>query len=327
MIVWVDDCLFEEGARDVDLLALLRGASIRRHTMFVSASPAERRRDWQSPGFQRWEGRLSERIRNEVKLLAERLTLVSGNVVTRGHAARLLVSNDQPHRLTARDCWVTMDEAVRAVMLPTYVLLENGINDRAFLRRAMPSYWRERLDSWERIGLLRYENGGGNSAMARLVKLASRDEEYTRQAFGLPYALWRMVHIVVFDHDGESADRPGKGSADLAKACQEAGLDEHAHRLARRDQEHYLPAEALRTIVEKRVTDPADREPLMKAIDVHMNKGAERHFAALPDLGRKRIFKNEFDCSEIDQWQDAWFGRDGAWPEMTLLAEKIAAAI
>jgi len=26
-------------------------------------------------------------------------------------------------------------------------------------------------------------------------------------------------------------------------------------------------------------------------------------------------------------WRDEWFERDGAWPEMTLLAEKIAAAI
>src|SRR5262245_29817483 len=131
MIVWVDDRLFQQGAHDVDRIALLRGASIRRHTLVISSYPGDAQRDRRSPGFDRWQAGLPERLQKEVKLLRERLDLVSGNAVARG-AERLLVSGYTPLHNVA-GCWVTISEAVRAVTLPTYVLVENAINDRAFL--------------------------------------------------------------------------------------------------------------------------------------------------------------------------------------------------
>jgi hypothetical protein len=322
VIIWVDDILFQEGARDVDRLALLRGAAVRRHTLIISTDSTAARADRCSPGFDAWTKRLQERLRSEVEMLRERLDMVSGDATARG-AERLLVAGRE--RWTgAAGCWVTMDEAVRAVALPTYVLVENAINDRAFLRRAMPPAWRERLDTWERTGLLRYENAGGNALMRQLIDFHDVDDN-ARQAFGLPSKLWRLVHVVVYDHDGTASDRPGGDAQRVDRACQAAGLVDRSHRLHRRDQEHYLPREALEEIVQRRVTNDHDRERLMLGIDAQWAKGERRHFDDLPRLGPEPFFKNEF--GEKLSWSDEWFQHDGAWPEMTLLAEKIAAAI
>jgi len=319
VIIWVDDSLFQEGARDVDRLALLRGAAIRRHTLIVSTDPADARAERRSPGFHGWMKTLSERLRREVEMLQERLELVSGNATARG-AERLLVSGREPWT-RAHGSWVTMEEAVRAVVLPTHLLVENTINDRAFLRRAMSPGWRERLDMWERAGLLRYENGGGNAVMRALIEHHAKDD-YARQAFGLPSKLWRLVHVVVYDHDGTDPDHPGGESQRVERACDAAGLADRSHRLRRRDQEHYLPREALEAIVQARVTNQAERERLMNEIAAYVAKGEQRHFEELPQLA---AFKNAF--GEPIAWSEDWFRRDGAWPEMTLLAEKIAAAI
>ncbi len=321
MIIWVDDLIFAHGARDVDRLALLRNAATRRHTLIVSNDPADAHPSRSSPAFDLWHEGLSDRLRREVGLLRSRLALVSGNAVARG-ATRLLVS-ERTARPVAAGCWVTTEEAVRAVGLPTCVLVENAINDRQFLRRAMPPLWRERLDVWERGGLMRYENGGGNSVMAQLVEFFAEDEN-ARKAFGLPAALWRLVHVLVYDHDGTTAQEPGEGARRLDNACRRAGLD-HVHMLHRRDQEHYLPVEAMRAIVQLHVTNPADRERLLVEIDALAKGGSARQFADLPRLGRNPYFKNRF--GEAIPWSDEWFQRDEAWPEMTLLAEKIAAAI
>jgi hypothetical protein len=271
-----------------------------------------------------WQGALPARLGGEVRLLCERLALVSGNAVARG-AERLLVSNDRPAPGVA-GCWVTLEEAVRAVTLPTCILVENIVNDRAFLRRLMPPDWRERLDQWENAGLLRYEHGGGINGIATLVKHFS-DDDRCRQAFGLPSRLWRLVHIIVYDHDGEQPEQPGEGARQVERACRDAGLDEHSHRLQRRDQEHYLPPEALQKIVHAHQwQSDHDREQFTAKIKTHIERGYDRHFTELPRLGKEPFFKNEFD-RPADWFDDDWFRRDGAWPEMTLLAEKIAAAI
>ena len=216
-----------------------------------------------------------------------------------------------------------MEEAVRAVVLPTYVLVENAISDRAFLRRVMPPAWHARLDAWERAGQLRYENGGGITVMRAIVEKHG-DDVYARQAFGLPSKLWCLVHVVVHDHDGDDADDPSPEARALARACRGAGLGGRSHELRRRDQEHYLPREALEAIAERRANGD-DREKLMRKIGEHMAQGERRHFEELPRLGRDPFFKNEFDAPLA--WSDEWFRRDGAWSEMTTLAETIAAAI
>jgi hypothetical protein len=319
MIVWMDDDLFAAPARDVDRLALLRNAALRRHTLIVSTHPDRPRGARTSPKFDAWLSALPERLRLEIAMLRERTDRVSVNAVTRG-ATRVLVTSHARDG-TYTDCRLSLEDAVRAVSQPLHILVEHQVNDAAFLRRIMPPAWRRRLETWERHGELRYDNGGGISVMAALIDF-HREDRNAGLAFGLPTDMWRLLHFVVYDHDGEECERPGEGSRLLEKACAEAGMGDRAHRLERRDQEHYLPVEVLRQILEDRIIDPREREKRLADIDGHVQKGDRRHFAAMPDL-----FKNAFAREGATAWPDDWFERDGAWSEMTRLAERIASAM
>ncbi len=322
MMIWVDDALFDEPFRDVDRLALLRNAAMRRHTLIVSASPNETRGLKKFPLFDAWRNALSPRLQSEVGQLCWRLKRVSVSAVTLG--APWLLVTQRPIDPKVTGCRLGLGAAVRAVAQPLYILVENQLNDAAFLRRVMPPVWRERLETWEKHGELRFENGGGISEIAKLVKHFSVDD-HARVGFGLPAEIWWLVHFAIFDHDGDRLDRPSAGAKKATKACKDANMSGRYHRLERRDQEHYLPKEALREIVNRRETNPDNQERLLHKLDEHFASGEGRHFVPLPELGSDSYFKNEFlpDLS----WPDKWFEQDGAWPEMTRLAERLASAI
>lgn len=323
MIVWMDDALFVGPHRDLDRLALLRNAARRRHTLIVSTSPAEPWGTRTAPNYDAWVTAMPQGLRSEVESIAERLGIVSVTAVTRG-AQRVLVCDEDPGS-GHLGCRLFLQDAVRALSLPLYILVEHQIHDAAFLRRALPPVWRGRFDAWERHGELRYENGGGLSVMSALIQFHC-DDDNARLAFGLPAEIWRLVHFIVWDHDGDCSYTPGPSSGELGHICKAHDMDERSHRLERRDQEHYLPIPALQKIVEDRVTDPADRQRLLESIQLHAVKGPQRHFAPLPAIGDHPFFKNEFVIANLN-WPDQWFEEDGAWPEMTRLAERIASAM
>ncbi len=318
MIVWMDDALFAGTARDVDRLALLRDAALRRHTLIVSTSPDVPWDARRSPHFDTWLAALPDRLRIEVTTLRERSDRVSVNAVVRG-ATRVLVSATD---ISAEysGCWLSLEDAVRAVAQPLHILVEHQIHDAAFLRRIMPPVWRKQFSAWERRGELRYEHGGGLPVMTALIDFFHQND-HTRLAFGLPAELWRLVHFLVYDHDGERAEVPGPDSQRLERSCVRAGMASRHYRLKRRNQENYLPIKAMRQIVDMRVTDPGDRTRLMGVIDAYAARGEGRHFKELD------YFKNEFATPSASNWPDAWFEDDGAWPEMTDLAERIASAM
>jgi len=323
VIVWMDDALFAGPHRDLDRLALLRNAARRRHTLIVSMSPAAPWHARTAPNFDAWAAAWPDGLHTEIKLIEERLAIVSVTAVTRG-AKRLLVCDRDPGAEHV-GCRVSLEDAVRALSLPLYILIEHQIHDAAFIRRILPPVWRARFAEWESRGELRYENGGGLPVMSDLIKFHCNDE-HAKLAFGLPAEIWQLVHFIVWDHDGDSFDTPGPGSGDLGRTCDKAGLAGHWHRLERRDQEHYLPIPALQAIVKERITDPVERERLLADIDAHAAKGDGRHFVPLPKLGEFPLFKNLFMTANLN-WPDQWFEEDGAWPEMTRLAERIASAM
>lgn len=297
MIVWVDDRLFADQSKVVDRLALLRNVALRRHTLIISTSPDAARGARSSPDFDAWFAALPDRLKREIKILRERTDWISVSAVTRG-ANRVLVCAQDPGPLH-RGCRLSLSEAVRALAQPLCILVENQINDAAFLRRIMPPLWRKQLDAWERCGELRYENAGGISVMSALVDFHC-DDQSSRLAFGLPAEVWRLVHFIVFDHDGDTLESPSEYSRALKRSCQKAGLGDRSHCLERRDQEHYLPVEALRRIVEERVTNMADRERLLAAIDEHAAKGDARHFVSPPSLS------NNFTKSLSGLFRNQW---------------------
>lgn len=162
--------------------------------------------------------------------------------------------------------------------------------------------------------------------MKALVKYYC-DDQNARLAFGLPAEVWRLLHFIIYDHDGTDADSPGEHSRPLGDACQRARMEERSHRLQRKGQEHYIPTEAMKLIVNSRVTDLRERGQLLSEIEQRVSTGEQRHFSPLPASGGAHFFKNEFTRNDTSLWQDNWFEEDGVWPEMTQLAERIASAI
>jgi hypothetical protein len=323
VIVWTDDALFAGPHHDLERLALLRNAARRRHTLIVSKSPAEPWGRRTAPNFDAWLAGLPKRLQWEIKQIQERLEIVSVTSVTRG-AQRVLVC-DRDLGGAHVGCQLSLDDAVRALSLPLCLVVEHQLHDGAFIRRVLPPAWRVRFAEWERRGELRYENGCGISVISALVEYHC-DDERARLAFGLPSEIWRLLHFIVFDHDGDSADIPGLDSGGLGRICNKVGMEGRWYRLRRRDQEHYLPIPALRKIVNERITDPADREQRLASIDAHAAKGERRHFDPLPQLADGAFLKRAFK-DEGESWSDQWFEEDDAWPEMTRLAEQIASAM
>ena len=322
MIVWVDDALFAPGAaRDVDRLALLRGAARRRHTVAVSEVPADLGYGGGGPRLGAWLGTLGAALRREVELLLDRLRAVSAGAVTQG-AGLLAVSDRADVRASARVCAATLDDAVRIVSRPLAVLVENVVHDAAFLRRVLPRAWRERLREWEAQGAVCFEHGGGGTMREILVHFGSAAEG--AEPRDLPSPAWCLLHFVVHDHDGERHDRPGEAARAVARACRDLGMATRCHVLSRRNQESYLPRPAIEALVPLRASDPAQQARLLADLAVHFDlPEEERHFRPLPRLGQTDLFKNEF--AQPVGWSDRWFADSDQ--EMTELAERIAAAL
>lgn len=128
---------------------------------------------------------------------------------------------------------LTVGDARRLLREPLSIVLEDAVNDGAFLlaltrvageggRRL-----RERLDrSWVRVA-----HGGGIDSIPRLLR--ALDEAPAQRL---------RCHVLV-DHDGDVADAPSQSSRTVEDACKERGVP--FHRLRRRAIENYAPREAL----------------------------------------------------------------------------------
>ncbi len=314
--------LFSEDVCSVDCISLLRGAAARRHTLIISDSPNSPWESRQYKNFDNWQTTLSERLQTEVRLLIDRLSIVSANSATMGSPDWLLISNRDWSSL-GRGCQIGMQDAIRAVSLPLHVMVENQINDGAFLRLAMPIAWQKKLEQWERNGELRFSQGGGNSELGNLIEYHS-DDDRARLAFGLPSKVWKLLHFVIYDHDGTQSNQPGEGAVRLRRICDQYEMKHRNHMLERRTQENYIPLEALSLIVSSRAGD-VDRGKMANDVATHFSKGSLRHFEQLPRIGKDPFFKNEFSKNhDWLPWKIEWFQSDGSWIEMRWLAEKIA---
>ncbi|MCI5141851.1 MAG: hypothetical protein D3909_09035 [Candidatus Electrothrix sp. ATG1] len=325
MIIWVHDALFSKERHDPDLLTLLRNAAVRRHTLLISTHLNAPQPRQITPCFEQWLESFSNPLQSEIRLLHERLKDIPPNATARGTTRLLVATENLPDEVEG--CQVSLAEAVRAAAQPLYLLVEDQINDAAFLRQVMPPSWRKKMQKWEKSGQLRYENRGGIHSMKRLVDFHSQDSK-ARLAYGLPAKLWWLTHFIIFDHDGDAAECPSEDSKSLGKSCDEGCRLSHYHRLERRTQENYLPKKAMEIIVEEGLSNQSDREEMLRLIEQHHEQDIQiRYFAKMPSIGKKykKIFKNKFNRDTA--WPSEWFKEDGVWPEMTTLAEKIAAAM
>ena len=325
MIIWVDDELFNGAKSDIDLFSLLRHAAQRRHTLVISSSPSKM---WcgTAPNFLAWQdNNLTTKLQREVLFLVERLRLISNNSVTRSKTKPIYVAENNKH--TTGGCILNLEQAIRAVALPLHILVENQINDAAFLRTVMPIAWKNKLESWERSGELRYVQAGGITEMRRLLEF-HREDAYAKKAFGLPSEIWILSHFLIYDHDGKDEFTVGGSTKDLEVVIRKTSISHH--RTWRRTQENYLPQTSLIKIIDFRNMSEADAAKLKNLLTYHFDQDESiRHFSELPQLSQTRkFFKNEFEKNNnIPLWNPADFQTDGSWKEMTILAEAIAAAI
>jgi len=311
-------------ARDTDLISLFRAAALRGHSLFIVKDPENPKLADES-SFQLWKGKFPLELGIQLDWLAERCGLISSNAATRG-AKRIAVMED-PQALKKASCVaVNVNAAVRLAALPLSILLENALSDGAFIRRTMPAAWRRKFLQWEATGVIKFEHGGGIGEMKRLVENFAQRQDDDDSSINSS-AAWKISHFLVSDRDSQnSTGKLSREAGDLSRACESAGITRQLHILERRDQESYLPKEALDAIASGMTG--ADRDKLLAAIAAHFQKGKERHHLPLPALGKKSPFKNAFLSFETKiSWDDNWFTADGSAREMVDLAESVSALL
>jgi hypothetical protein len=322
MIFRVDKQYFKVGAsRTTDLLMFLRAAASRGHTVFIVSDVLGHDID-DTPEFAEWSSAATTEVQHEIRLMTEVLRRVSPNAVARG-ATVVAVPWQRDATHFGRHVVLTLTEATRLASMPLFVLVENGLSDSAFLRRVMPPRWRNKINEWERAGYIHFENGGGISEMDRIVDYFSTGK--APDPAGLGRAAWCAAHVFISDRDSNSDGSISSDSNRLKQTCAAAGLEERLHILDRRDQESYLPPEALFEIVGQK-TDSGDRQKMADLLKAHLSRPDSRNHHKTPTLSEKSTswFKNAFLTAEVG-WKDEWFERDGSAQEMIDIAEKIAA--
>lgn len=317
MIVVVDEHLFQDDhARDVDRIALLRLIGLRRHGMLSAPEPKPKAKSSVPDPLLVWCNGLRGRLSRETqKVIAVSRAIPVATTVRGG--TRVLVSDRWGGQRGS--LLLSLDTAIRVLSEPLHVLVENGLRDAEFVRRIMPSDWRERFSQWEKTGRVRFENAGGIDEMREIVSsMASADGAST--GWGIPAHAWRLAHYLIFDHDGDVANSPSPSSTRLERACEQCGLTGRWHRLQRRRQEHYLPREAMRWIAEHELTDPGTRRDSLDAIEGFFQ--GDRSYGSLPDPSAN-FWKNRFWHHRDASWDEGWFQSDGATDEGRSIAEDL----
>ncbi|QQZ30662.1 hypothetical protein HMY34_18945 [Thiothrix subterranea] len=323
MMIWMDDALFS-GSRYIDCLSVLHNAAIRGHSLTISNDPSARRG---SPNFDEWKRSLSEKIKHEVDNILDKLKVIPSNIADRGFSKRLLITNREFS--ISNVCFVRLDEAVRAVSLPLHILVENQINDAAFLRHVMPPDCREELEKLERRGQIRYIQGGGLTEILKLIKFHIKDDN-SRLVFGLPADVWKLLHFIIYDHDGKTSDSPSYDSKKTYLICEDNDMLHRSHRLMRKSQENYIPVDALKEIVNfKKKINNSQKEETQRNIGSYEKSGDKRFFEDVVKLSsNEKLFKSVFGEDAYEEiWKDEWFEKDGSWPEMRKLAESIVSSM
>lgn len=346
MIIWMDDALFSGEYPYVDNIAILRNAANRRHTLIISDDPLKSpfSRDFVRPCFDTWLDRLPDFMQVEINRLLDKLKLgSSGDSTSFGLAKRLLITErdaDIKAKVNIeKSCFVSFDSAARAVSLPLHILVENQINDAAFIRRVMPPKWRIRLNDLECSGRLRYVQGGGIGEIKKMIEFHCVDGQALK-AFGLSTDVWKLLHFVLYDRDiykeNNTIDknRPSTQSEELRILCENQGMKYRSHQLERRAQENYLPYEILEYIRDnENFKNRQDKEEFFTKLNSYKECiTIEKNFFDMitittGNLG-KRFFKSIFAKENLEEvWQDEWFDNDGSRNEMVKLAESIIAAM
>ena len=337
----VDIAAFTTTGRDaIALLDVLLQGVDGRHTVVVdpplrtSAAARTTFRAWLST-LLREDGVIAESLREHFERRATRSDRVQLRTTVRVEAR-----SDSAWHLTLPR--VTPQDASRLARAPLAIILEDAVNDGAFLL-ALSEVAGEsgpRVREHLARGWMRLAHGGGITSIPRLLHALEEAHVEVRRC------------AVVVDHDGDKPDAPSPPSRQVEEVCAELGVP--FVRLRRRAIENYAPIEALEQWalgalhVRKDVRNPARWKQILhepgdrgraaraevltrwKAMeratqDHHPMKGmfaedlAERVFAGFT-VGRDR---GDGAAPERFVVQPAWLRRNGSADEAAHLLETL----
>lgn len=259
MKVTIQDAVFAQPRFTSHLHVLFFFAEEGRHLLDVETDPNL------APSYQGWLAQHAARQQEEYRLLLE---LSFKQLGSRGSGPPFtieIIAEPKPDwQERGRSPRLDPDTAVRFLMLPLSILVENKLNDgalllaiahrehRAALRKALDQRW------------VAFQNGGGNTVLLALLKDARWCPDLPRRLFALT------------DCDGLA---PGKRSGDCDMIVAECkaleGKERHKSPFAYKDEialkvldrraiENYLPLDALALWVEKQPS--RDRAAMRSAL-------------------------------------------------------------
>lgn len=295
-------------ARTVELLALIRNAAVRNHTLWfvehVQAEGGDVTAAWDQLGG------LVGVAADEVQTLHEAVLRIRPHAATLGAVTVGVQAGANAGACSSCNFVMELPNAIRLSAAPLAVLVEDIINDVAFLARALPRPWQKWLQESQERGAVAFEHGGGKRNLKNFVDHFGSGTR--RDPAGLGPAAWCVAHIVLVDRDMPAAPQEGATQSEIRALLRSRGHEERIWVLQRRSADHYVPLAML---------DELHASGLLQTPAMKRVKAARLAGDKIADKSVKLAFATQ----PSSPGEDAWFDDDGSREEMTQIAEWISA--
>lgn len=224
MKITIDDALFANPSAHVDLSLLVGRGKMRRFRVMPD--------DLNGPGVSSWLQAQSVRVADDYRTIfdiAVELDSRSPSLIT------VKVEDTSTSIWTSLPIRLTLSDAIGLTQRPFSIVVENRVNDRAFLLAVASQEARRELVELEKEGTLQFENGGGVGTM---VQTLTADLDSAERS-AIP-----ISKFFLFDSDALSPDEPSAQSESLRRLC--ASLRIPHYQLRRRAIENYIPCNTMR---------------------------------------------------------------------------------
>lgn len=228
MRVRVDDDVFTQAADTaMELVELLNMGRHKRHRILLGPPPHD--------AYQAWTAARQPAERELFKSILEQC--LDAESRTPADLGIRIVADARAN--AGADPTFLLHDALQLLRAQFRVVLENHLNDRAFLMAAASDEDRAVLEEAEERNWLRFDNGGGLEGIVSMLSANTPG--------GLASERSRLRAFILFDSDRLAPATEAKKSDPLARQCASCGLDvpRRYHQLRRRAIENYLPVEAL----------------------------------------------------------------------------------
>lgn len=284
MRVILAERLFADEANTAMMIAILSHGVSGRHAVQTDPmpvlNPAVEGNQWVwPPEIQNWLAQQSQAVRETVELCIEHALILEADQLP---GRTLVVVEAAGNELfEVSEAWVPLPRAKQLLEMALKVMVENAVNDRAFLLAFAPEEHATALRNAEDGGWLEFVNGGGITDARNQVEALN------------PQKSRRFRHFILFDSDAAAPNQPSSDAKKLKRACEAANIAFHP--LRRRAAENYLPLPAL----EQWTNSPGHAPNL----DAEQRVRRVRALAKLkPEIRYHYNFKGGFAADDRMQW-------------------------